>query len=45
MTHLRIIVIVSLRFCPWNGNDPVSISNCTQHPHPYHSQLSQPPSN
>ena len=30
-THLRIMVIVSFRFCPWNGRDPVSISNCTPH--------------
>lgn len=26
--HLRINAMVSLRSFPWNGNDPVSISNC-----------------
>jgi len=30
VTHLRIIVIVSFLFWPWNGSDPVSISNCVQ---------------
>lgn len=27
-THLRIMFMVSLRSFPWNGNVPVSISNC-----------------
>jgi len=29
-TYLSIIVIVSLRFCPWKGRAPVSISNCNK---------------
>lgn len=28
VTHLRIMFMVSLRSFPWNGNVPVSISNC-----------------
>jgi len=39
-TYLRIWFMVSLRFAPWNGRDPVSISNMST---PYDHQSAAVP--